>query len=48
MYNFNYVWKKFRPTPGEIYFSDYEKKQANKIISEAKTFWEENLSLIHI
>tara|TARA_A100001015_G_scaffold146125_1_gene161999 strand:+ start:1136 stop:1987 length:852 start_codon:yes stop_codon:yes gene_type:complete len=49
----NYVWRKFRPTPGEIYFSDYEKKEANKIISEAKTFWAENhnrkfLSIIFI
>ncbi len=40
----NYVWKKFKPVPGEIYFSNQEKKEAKKIISEAKKFWDENHS----
>ena len=38
----NYVWRNFKPTPGEIYFSDQEKIEAKKIISEAKKFWEDN------
>ena len=38
----NYVWKNFKPVPGEIFFSDQEKIEAKKIISEAKEFWKEN------
>ena len=38
----NYVWKNFKPIPGELYFSNQEKKEAKIIISEAKKFWEEN------
>ena len=40
----NFVWKKFKPVPGEIYFSEQEKTEAKKIISEAKKFWEKNNS----
>ena len=35
----NYVWRNFKPVPGEIFFSDQEKIEAKKIISEAKEFW---------
>ena len=38
----NYVWKNFKPTPGEIFFSDQEKIEAKKIISAAKEFWNKN------
>ena len=38
----NYVWRNFKPIPGEIYLSDQEKKAAKKIISEAKIFWAKN------
>ena len=38
----NYVWRKFKPTPGEIFFSDQEKIESKKIIFEAKKFWNEN------
>ena len=38
----NYVWRNFKPIPGEIYFSDQEKIEAKKIVSEAKKFWEDN------
>ena len=37
----NYVWKNFKPIPGEIFFSKKEKIEAKKIISEAKKFWNE-------
>ena len=37
--NTNYVWKKFKPNPGEIYFTKEEKVDAKKIISEAIKFW---------
>ena len=38
----NYVWKNFKPVPGEIFFSDQEKTEAKKIISQAKKFWMKN------
>ena len=38
----NYVWRNFKPIPGEIYFSDQEIFEAKKIISDAKKFWDEN------
>ena len=38
----NYVWKNFKPIPGELYFSNQERKEAKIIISAAKKFWEEN------
>ena len=38
----NYVWRNFKPIPGEIYFSDQEKIEAKKIVSEAKKFWKDN------
>ena len=38
----NYVWRNFKPIPGEIYFSDQEIIEAKKIISEAKKFWDNN------
>ena len=37
--NTNYVWKKFKPNPGEIYFTKKEKVDAKKIILEAIKFW---------
>ena len=37
--NSNYVWRKFKPNPGEIYFTKKEKADAKKIISEAIEFW---------
>ena len=37
--NTKYVWKKFKPNPGEIYFTKKEKVDAKKIISEAIKFW---------
>ena len=37
--NTNYVWRKFKPYPGEIYFTKKEKTDAKKIISEAIEFW---------
>ena len=37
-----YVWKNFKPVPGEIYFSDNEKMEAKKIIIEARNFWNAN------
>ena len=37
--NTNYVWRKFKPDPGEIYFTKKEKADAKKIISEAIEFW---------
>ena len=38
----NYVWRNFKPIPGEIYFSDQEIIEAKKIISDAKKFWDDN------
>ena len=38
----NYVWRNFKPIPGELYFSNQERKEAKKIISAAKKFWEKN------
>ena len=38
----NYVWRNFKPIPGEIYFSDQEIIEAKKIISDAKKFWYNN------
>ena len=38
----NYVWRNFKPIPGELYFSNQERKEAKIIISAAKKFWEEN------
>ncbi len=37
--NTNYVWRKFKPNPGEIYFTKKEKAEAKKIISDAIEFW---------
>ena len=35
-----YIWNKnFKPTPGEIYFSEQELKTAEEIINKAKEFW---------
>ena len=38
----NYVWRNFKPVPGELFFSEEEKTAAKKIISDAKKFWKEN------
>ena len=38
----NYVWRKFKPQPGQIYFTKEEKLNAKKIISQAKEYWENN------
>ncbi len=36
----HYVWNvNFKPTPGEIYFSEKEKSDAKRIIKESKIFW---------
>jgi len=37
--NTKYIWKKFKPQPGEIYFSKKEKKDAKNIITKAIQFW---------
>tara|TARA_B100001287_G_scaffold274661_1_gene280425 strand:- start:1296 stop:2150 length:855 start_codon:yes stop_codon:yes gene_type:complete len=38
--NTHYIWnKKFKPTPGEIYFSKKEEIKAEAVINEAKIFW---------
>ena len=38
--NTKYIWNKnFKVTPGEIYFSKEEINEANKIILEAKKYW---------
>ena len=34
-------FKKFKPTPGEIYFTDKEKDNGKKIISQAVDFWKQ-------
>ena len=35
-----WIWNMdFSPTPGQLYFSEQEKKIADKIIFEAKQFW---------
>ena len=35
-----WIWNmNFSPTPGELYFSEHEKKIADEIIIEAKQFW---------
>ena len=35
-----WIWSmNFSPTPGELYFSEHEKKIADEIIIEAKQFW---------
>tara|TARA_Y100001970_G_C14201243_1_gene841220 strand:- start:873 stop:1718 length:846 start_codon:yes stop_codon:yes gene_type:complete len=39
----NYVWnKKYKPIAGQIFFSEDEKKQAKKILEDAKKFWNKN------
>ena len=36
----NYVWNEnFKPIPGEIYFSEKEKTDAERILKESKIFW---------
>jgi len=37
--NTKYVWKKFKPEPGQIFFSQKEKLDAKKIISQAIDYW---------
>ncbi len=38
--NNHYVWnEKFKPQPGEIYFSKTETYEAKKIVEESKKFW---------
>ena len=38
--NTKYIWNKnFRPSPGEIFFSETEDNNANEIIKKAKEFW---------
>ena len=38
----NYVWKKFKPEPGELFFSEKEKSNAKDIIAKAKNYWSDN------
>ena len=37
--NTKYIWRKYKPQPGEIYFSKKEKKDAKNIINKAIEFW---------
>ena len=37
-----YAWKKFKPIPGELFFSDKEKLEAKNIILQAKDYWKNN------
>ena len=37
--NSKYVWRKFKPQPGQLFFSEEEKSEAKKIISKAKDYW---------
>ncbi len=37
-----YVWRKFKPEPGQIFFTKKEKLDAKKIISQALEFWNNN------
>ena len=34
-----YVWRKFKPQPGQLFFSEEEKSDAKKIVSQAKDYW---------
>tara|TARA_Y100001970_G_scaffold124655_1_gene154375 strand:+ start:102 stop:950 length:849 start_codon:yes stop_codon:yes gene_type:complete len=40
--NSNYVWRKFKPKPGKIYFSKKEIIKSKEIISNAKNYWKLN------
>jgi len=40
--NTKYIWKKYKPQPGEIYFSKKEKIDAKNVITEAIEFWNSN------
>tara|TARA_B100001057_G_scaffold279554_1_gene279918 strand:- start:120 stop:965 length:846 start_codon:yes stop_codon:yes gene_type:complete len=37
--NTNYIWRKFKPIPGEIFFTKKEKTDAKNIVGEAIKFW---------
>lgn len=37
--NSKYVWRKFKPQPGQLFFSEKEKSDAKKIVSQAKDYW---------
>ncbi len=37
--NSRYIWRKFKPTPGEIYFTKKEITKAKEIVSKAKDYW---------
>ena len=37
--NSKYVWRKFKPQPGQLFFSEEEKSEAKKIVSKAKDYW---------
>ena len=37
--NTNYIWRKFKPIPGEIFFTKKEKIDAKNIVGEAIKFW---------
>ena len=44
----NYVWnKKYKPIAGQIFFSEDEKKQAKKILEDAKKFWNKNYNALY-
>ncbi len=37
--NTKYIWRKYKPQPGQIYFSNKEKLGAKKILNQAIKFW---------
>ncbi len=42
--NSKYIWRKFKPQPGQLFFSSEEKSEAKKIVSSAKDYWKNNYS----
>ena len=37
--NTHYIWRKFKPIPGEIYFTKKEKIESKNIVNQAIEFW---------
>ena len=42
-----YIWKKFKPEPGQIFFTKEEKNEAKKIISHANKYWQDHYHTKH-
>ena len=40
--NSRYIWRKFKPEPGQLFFSDTEKEDAKNIVIKAKDYWKNN------